>query len=158
MWKSEPAQRRVLIRLPTGRINKVVPSQAAAQTQGGSNLGRGPHPCRSERNAIVTAWSVSKSWLLRVGKRTVVAVRTICGLSPAQRDDGDRHALPGRHRRSWAATTPAVVTAWQATCTCVSPMASVCCTPDASALWFSCGSILRGSRFSNASVNLLFTI
>ena len=76
----------------------------------------------------------------------------------AQRDDGDRHALPGRHRRSEAATAPAVVTAWQATCACVSPMASVCCAPDASALWCSCGSILRGSRFSNASVNLLFTI
>ena len=84
--------------------------------------------------------------------------RTICGPAPAQRDDGDRHALPGRHRRSQAATTPAVVTAWQATCACVPPMASVCCAPDASTLWCSCGSILRGGHFSNASVNLLFTI
>ena len=75
----------------------------------------------------------------------------------AQRDDGDRHALPGRHRRSQAAAAPAVVAAWQSAWAHLPTMASVCCAPDASTLWFSCGSILRDSRFSNASVNLLFT-
>jgi len=39
-WRSEPPG-VARNRLPTGRINTVVPSQATAQTQGGSNLGWG---------------------------------------------------------------------------------------------------------------------
>ena len=96
-------------------------------------------------------------WATTARSATFPSVQNDLRAPPAQRDDGDRHALPGRHRRSQAATAPAVVTAWQVTCACVSPMASVCCAPDASALWCSCGSILRVDRFSNASVNLLFT-
>ena len=52
----------------------------------------------------------------------------------AQRDDGDRHALPGRHRRSQAAAAPAVVAAWQSAWAHLPTMAPVCCTPDASTL------------------------
>ena len=97
-------------------------------------------------------------WATAVRSATFSSVQNDLRAPPAQRDDGDRHALPGRHRRSQAATALAVVTAWQATCACVSPMVSVCCAPDASALWCNCRSILRVDRFSNASVNLLFTI
>ena len=97
-------------------------------------------------------------WATTARSATFPSVQNDLRAPPAQRDDGDRHALPGRHRRSQAAAAPAAVAAWQATCACMSPMASVCCAPDASTLWFSCGSILRGSCFSNASVNLLFTI
>ena len=60
--------------------------------------------------------------------------RTICGQAPDQRDDGDRYALPRRHRRSQAATAPAVVAAWQPVWAHLPPMASVCCAPDASTL------------------------
>jgi len=97
-------------------------------------------------------------WATTAQSATFPSVQKDLRAPPAQRDDGDRHALPGRHRRSQAATTPAVVTVWQATCACVSPTAPVYCAPDASTLWCSCGSILRVDRFSNASVNLLFTI
>ena len=97
-------------------------------------------------------------WAPTARGATFPSVQNDLRAPPAQRDDGDRHALPGRHRRSQAAAAPAAIAAWQATCACMSPMASVCCAPDASTLWRSCGSILRGSCFSNASVNLLFTI
>ena len=60
--------------------------------------------------------------------------RTICGQAPDQRDDGDRYALPSRHRHSQAATVPAIFMAWQATCACVSPMPPACYAPDAAAL------------------------
>ena len=102
-------------------------------------------------------WRTESLWATTARSATFPSVQNDLRALPAQRDDGDRHALPSRHRRSQAATTPAIVTAWQATYACVSPMASVCCAPDAAALWFSCGSILRVDRFSNASVNLLFT-
>lgn len=62
----------------------------------------------------------------------------------AQRDDGDRHALPSRHRRSQAAAAPAAVAAWQATCACVSPTLPACYTPDTPTLRCS-RSILRAS-------------
>lgn len=52
----------------------------------------------------------------------------------AQRDDGDRHALPSRHRRSQAATAPAIVAAWQSAWAHLPKMASVCCAQDASTL------------------------
>lgn len=94
----------------------------------------------------------------RYRSATFPSVQNDLRAPPAQRDDGDRHALPGRHRRSQAATTPAAVAVWQSAWAHLPTMASVCCAPDASTLWFSCGSILRDSCFSNASVNLLFTI
>ena len=96
-------------------------------------------------------------WATTARSATFSSVQNDLRAPPAQRDDGDRHALPGRHRRSQAATTPAVVAAWQSAWAHLPTMASVCCAPDASTLWFSCGSILRDSCFSNASVNLLFT-
>ena len=73
-------------------------------------------------------------WATTAQSATFPSVQNDLRAPPAQRDDGDRHALPSRHRRSQAATTPAVVAAWQSTWAHLPPMASVCRTPDASTL------------------------
>ena len=73
-------------------------------------------------------------WATTAQSATFPSVQNDLRAPPAQRDDGDRHALPGRHRRSQAATTPAVVAAWQSAWAHLPTMASVCCTPDAPAL------------------------
>ena len=97
-------------------------------------------------------------WATTARSATFPSVQNDLRAPPAQRDDGDRHALPSRHRLSQAAAAPAVVAGWQSAWAHLPTMASVCRAPDASTLWCSGGSILRGSCFSNVSVNLLFTI
>ena len=62
------------------------------------------------------------------------SVRNDLRAPPAQRDDGDKHALPSRHRLSQAAAAPAVVAAWQSTWAHLPTMAPICRTPDASTL------------------------
>ena len=91
-------------------------------------------------------WRTESLWATTARSATFPSVQNDLRAPPAQRDDGDRHALPSRHRRSQAATTPAIVTAWQATYACVSPMASVCCAPDAAALLRKVRSILSKGR------------
>lgn len=73
-------------------------------------------------------------WATTTRSATFPSVQNDLRAPPAQRDDGDRHALPSRHRHSQAATAPAVVAAWQSTWAHLPPMASVCRTPDASTL------------------------
>lgn len=85
-------------------------------------------------------------WATTARSATFPSVQNDLRAPTAQRDDGDRHALPGRHRRSWAATTPAVVAAWQSVWVHLSTMVSVCRTPDASALLRKVRSILSKGR------------
>jgi|GEM_PF-3908092 len=79
-------------------------------------------------------WAPAPYGQPRYRSATFPTVQNDLRAPPAQRDDGDRHALPGRHRRSQAATTPAVVAAWQSARAHLPTMASVCRAPDAPAL------------------------
>ena len=81
-------------------------------------------------------------WATTARSATFPSVQNDLRAPPAQRDDGDRHALPSRHRRSQAATTPTVVTTWQATCAHLPTTAPICCAPDASTLLRKVRSIL----------------
>ena len=64
----------------------------------------------------------------------------------AQRDDGDRHAPPGRHRHPQAAAAPAADAAWQSAWAHLPTMASVCCAPDASTLQRTARATLPNAR------------
>lgn len=88
----------------------------------------------------------SSLWATAAQSATFPSVQNDLRAPPAQRDDGDRHALPGRHRRSQAATTPAVVAAWQSAWAHLPTMASVCCAPDASALQRTARATLPNAR------------
>ena len=79
-------------------------------------LGTGPLWATTAQNA--TFPSVQND--LRASTRPARRWRQVCA--------------PSRHRHSQAATAPAIFTAWQATCACVSPMPPACYAPNAAAL------------------------
>ena len=85
-------------------------------------------------------------WATTTRSATFPSVQNDLRAPPAQRDDGDRHALPGRHRRSQAAAAPAVVPAWQSAWAHLPTMASVCCAPDASTLQRTARATLPNAR------------
>ena len=73
-------------------------------------------------------------WATTAQNATFPSVQNDLRAPPAQRDDGDRHALPSRHRRSQAAAVPAVAMVRQNNYACISPMAPACYAPDAPTL------------------------
>ena len=106
------------------------------------------------------SWRTGSLWATTARSATFPSVQNDLRAPPAQRDDGDRHALPSRHRRSQAATAPAVVAAWQSAWAHLPTMASVCRAPDAAALLRKVRSILskvcelRKSTFAIETANI----